>query len=81
MATSLITIAIDKICKMTVRGVKLKWESFFQYLITFWSYEGKAFGEGAGSSPKAKIGLMERRIKTKSQAPNIAIVLDLHEAI
>ena len=37
----LIEIFFDEICKMTVKCVKLKSESFFQYLMAFWSYEGK----------------------------------------
>ena len=40
----LITIVIDKICKMTVKGVTLKSESFFQCLMVFWSYGGKTLG-------------------------------------
>ena len=41
----LIRMVIDKICKMTVKGVKSKSESFFfQYLMAFWSYGGKTFG-------------------------------------
>ena len=31
----LITMVIDKICKMTVKSVKLKLESFFQYPMAF----------------------------------------------
>ena len=49
----LTTIVIDKIRKMTVKGVKLKSESFF--LISFWSYEGKPWG-GGGRIPPPRHG-------------------------
>ena len=32
----LVTMAIDKICKMTVKGVKLYQKVSFQYLMAFW---------------------------------------------
>ena len=49
-------MVIDKICKMTVKGVKSKSESFFQYLMAFWSYGGKTLG-GRIPLPAALIGL------------------------
>ena len=40
----LMRMVIDKICKMTIKSVKSKSESFLQYLMAFWSYGGKTLG-------------------------------------
>ena len=47
-------MVIDKIRKMTVKGVKLKSESFFLIspgVLELWSYGGKTLGEGSGFRP------------------------------
>ena len=36
---------------MSIKGVKLKSESFFQYLLAFWSYGGKTLGGGGFRPP------------------------------
>ena len=46
-------MVIDKICKMSLKGVKLKSEIFFQYLLAFWSYGGKTLG---GQIPSPSLG-------------------------
>ena len=60
----LMKMVIDKICKITVKGVKSKLESFFQYLMALWSYGGKTLGRGGirPPPPPAWIGLMNDKI-------------------
>ena len=40
----LTAIVIDKICKMSVKGVSQTQKVSFQYLLEFWSYGGKTLG-------------------------------------
>ena len=54
----LITMVIDKTCKMTVKGVKLKSESIFSISYGVLEYEGKTLKEGGGGfRPPVRIGL------------------------
>ena len=58
----LTTMVIDKIRKMSIKGVKLSQKVSFQYLLAFWSYGAKNL-RGADSPPpgpdKVKIEGME----------------------
>ena len=58
-------MVIDKICKMTVKGVKSTSESFFSISHGVWSYGGKTLRR-RNSPPPAWIGLMNNAVLGKT---------------